>query len=65
MFALRPIEASPRDKGQILVPYNEIYTDYEAQAASALENSYRTYSVSIPRGKEYVRAYFSSLEPKE
>ncbi|MFX1355576.1 MAG: hypothetical protein ACFFGP_16600, partial [Promethearchaeota archaeon] len=50
-------EGEPRE-GQALVPYNEVYTDYQAQAASALENSY------IPRGmKEYVRAYFSSLDP--
>jgi hypothetical protein len=48
----------PRDEGQALVPYDEVYTDYQTQAASALENSY------IPQGmKEYVRAYFSALEP--
>ena len=53
-------DGGPRDEGQALVPYNEVYTDYQAQAASALENSY------IPRGmKEYVRAYFSSLEPRD
>jgi len=51
-------EGKPRE-GQALVPYNEVYADYQAQAASALENSY------IPRGlKEYVRAYFSSLDPE-
>jgi hypothetical protein len=50
-------EGEPRE-GRALVPYNEVYTDYQAQAVSALENSY------IPRGmKEYVRAYFSSLDP--
>jgi hypothetical protein len=43
-----------------LVPYDQVYADYRAQAIGALENSY------IPRGvKEYVRAYFSSLEPQE
>jgi hypothetical protein len=49
--------APPLDE-EALVPYDEVYTDYQAQAASALENSY------IPRSvKEYVRAYFSSLDP--
>jgi hypothetical protein len=52
-------EGGPREGGEALVPYNEVYTDYQAQAASALENSY------IPRGlKDYVRAYFGSLEPE-
>ena len=52
-------EGAPPEGGQALVPYDEVYTDYQAQAASALENSY------IPRGmKEYVRAYFSSLDPE-
>jgi hypothetical protein len=52
-------EGVPHDEGQALVPYDEVYTDYQAQAASALENNY------IPRGiKDYVRAYFSSLEPQ-
>ena len=50
-------EGSP-EEGETLVPYNEVYTDYQAQAASALENSY------IPRGiKDYVRSYFDALEP--
>jgi hypothetical protein len=48
----------PPERGEALVPYDEVYTDYQAQAASALENSY------IPRGiKDYVRDYFSSLDP--
>jgi hypothetical protein len=52
-------EGGPREGGEALVPYNEIYTDYQAQAASALENSY------IPRGlKDYVRAYFGALDPE-
>jgi hypothetical protein len=51
-------EGTPPEEGEALVPYNEVYTDYQAQAASALESSY------IPRGlKAYVRAYFSALEP--
>jgi len=46
--------------GQALVPYDQVYTDYQAQAASALENSY------IPRGmKDYVREYFSAIEPRK
>lgn len=52
------VEGNPPDEGQAQVPYDQVYADYEAQAASALENSY------IPRGmKDYIRAYFSSLEP--
>jgi hypothetical protein len=52
-------EGGPTEEGEALVPYNEVYTDYQAQAASALEDSY------IPRGlKEYVRAYFGSLDPE-
>jgi hypothetical protein len=51
-------KGSEAEEGEALVPYDEVYTDYQAEAASALENSY------IPLGiKEYVRDYFSSLEP--
>ena len=40
------------------VPYREVYVDYAAHAGAALEGSY------IPLGlKQYVRDYFSSLEP--
>jgi len=52
-------EGGPRESGEALVPYNEVYADYQAQAASALENSY------IPRGlKDYVRAYFGAVDPE-
>ncbi len=44
--------------GQANVPYQEVYAEYAARAGSALEGSY------IPLGmKQYVRDYFSSLEP--
>ncbi len=44
--------------GRAFVPYREVYADYAAQAGAALEGSY------IPLGmKQYVRDYFSSLEP--
>jgi len=44
--------------GQANVPYREVYADYAAQAGAALEGSY------VPLGmKQYVRDYFSSLEP--
>ncbi len=44
--------------GRANVPYREVYADYAAQAGAALEESY------IPLGmKQYVRDYFSSLEP--
>ena len=40
------------------VPYREVYAEYATQAGVALEGSY------IPLGmKQYVRDYFSSLEP--
>jgi hypothetical protein len=44
--------------GSTSVPYREVYADYSEQAGAALEGSY------IPLGmKQYVRDYFSSLEP--
>jgi len=44
--------------GQALVPYRDVYADYAGQAHAALESSY------IPLGmRQYVRDYFSSLEP--
>ena len=44
--------------GRASVPYREVYVDYAAQAGAALEGSY------IPLGlKQYVRDYFSSLQP--
>lgn len=44
--------------GRAAVPYREVYAEYAAGAGAALEGSY------IPLGmKQYVREYFSSLEP--
>jgi hypothetical protein len=44
--------------GRSNVPYREVYGDYAEEAGAALEGSY------IPLGmKQYVRDYFSSLEP--
>jgi len=44
--------------GGAAVPYREVYAEYADQAGAALEGSY------IPLGmKQYVRDYFSSLEP--
>jgi hypothetical protein len=44
--------------GSSSVPYREVYGDYAEEAGAALEGSY------IPLGmKQYVRDYFSSLEP--
>ena len=46
------------DGGRASVPYREVYAEYADQAGAALEGSY------IPLGmKQYVRDYFSSLEP--
>ena len=51
-----PLPAPPG--GGANVPYREVYAEYAAQAGAALEGSY------IPLGmKQYVRDYFSSLEP--
>ena len=56
-----PYHETPRDvdeEGRALVPYDRVYGDYSQAAAEALEASY------IPLGiKEYVREYFSALEP--
>ena len=44
--------------GQAGVPYRQVYADYAARAGAAVEGGY------IPLGlKQYVRGYFSSLEP--
>lgn len=44
--------------GTASVPYRQVYADYAEEAGAALEGSY------IPLGmKQYVREYFSSLEP--
>ena len=44
--------------GRVGVSYREVYAEYAAQAGAALEGSY------IPLGmKQYVRDYFSSLQP--
>ena len=51
-----PLPAPQR--GRASVPYRQVYADYADQAGAALEGSY------IPLGmKQYVRDYFSSLEP--
>ena len=56
-----PVDSVPLpapDGGRANVPYREVYAEYAAQAGVALEGSY------IPLGmKQYVRDYFSSLEP--
>ena len=44
--------------GHASVPYRDVYSEYADEAGAALEGSY------IPLGvKQYVRDYFSSLEP--
>lgn len=57
-----PIGEAPinpeQEPGASVVPYNEVYGEYNEAAGEALENSY------IPLGmKGYVREYFGSLEP--
>jgi len=51
-------ELLPGAPGQALVPYHEVYYSYLDAAIEAMERSY------IPSGlKDYVREYFSRLEP--
>ncbi len=48
----------PPQTGQAGVPYRQVYVEYATRAGAALESSY------IPLGmKQYVRDYFSALEP--
>jgi hypothetical protein len=48
----------PGTPGEALVPYSEVFYDYLDAANQAIEQSY------IPSGlKDYVRDYFSQLEP--
>jgi hypothetical protein len=48
----------PGASGEALVPYHEVYYDYLDAANQAMEQTY------IPSGlKDYVREYFSRLEP--
>jgi hypothetical protein len=48
----------PGAAGEALVPYHQVYYDYLDAANQTMEQSY------IPPGlKDYVRAYFSQLEP--
>jgi tetratricopeptide (TPR) repeat protein len=56
-----PVGEAPVDPNQpdpALVPYDQLYGDYTAEASKAIDDSY------IPLGmKDYVRQYFGSLEP--
>jgi hypothetical protein len=58
-----PIGASPGGPptgGEARVSYRQIYADYAEEAGAALERDY------VPLGmKQYVRDYFSALEPAE
>jgi hypothetical protein len=48
----------PGAPGAAAVPYAEVYPSYAAAAAEALERAY------VPAGlRDYVRDYFSRLEP--
>lgn len=47
------------DNSSAIVPYNEVYSEYNEAANDALDNNY------IPLGmKGYVREYFGALEPE-
>jgi hypothetical protein len=48
----------PGAAGQALLPYSQVYQEYLDAANQAMERSY------VPPGlKDYVRDYFSQLEP--
>ena len=47
-----------REAGDVTVPYQEVFGQYQDQAATALENEH------IPLGmRDYIRQYFGALEP--
>ncbi|MDY7042122.1 MAG: hypothetical protein SVX38_14790, partial [Chloroflexota bacterium] len=48
----------PGAEAAALVPYSEVYYDYAATASQAMEREYIPTSL-----KDYVREYFSRLEP--
>ena len=51
-------EPLPGAPGEALVPYHEVYYGYVNAAHQAMERSY------VPSGlRDYVREYFSQLEP--
>lgn len=55
---LQPGEFNEEFQGESLVPYNEVYREYEDAIQEALKSDY------IPIGlRDLIRVYFSSLEP--
>jgi hypothetical protein len=54
-----PTNTDANSAGPAVVPYEQVYGEYEEQAGTALGSDY------IPQGyKELVRDYFSEIEPK-
>ena len=55
---VRESRPQPGAAGAALVPYSDVYASYAAAAAAAMQRDY------IPIGlREYVRDYFTLLEP--
>jgi hypothetical protein len=53
-------EFSQNPTGESVVPYNQVFSDYDAAARQALESGY------VPLGlRDVVRDYFTSLEPRQ
>ena len=53
-------EGTSTERGEALVPYDQVYAEYQEQAVTSLENSYIP-----PNVKSYVRAYFDAVAPEE
>lgn len=52
-------EGTSTEPGEAMVPYSEVYAEYQEQAVTSLENSYIP-----PNVKSYVRAYFDAVAPE-
>ena len=61
MATARPSRATRSGRGVdngVVTPYDEVFTDFERYAQTSLDRGYVPLSV-----KDYVRDYFSSLDP--
>jgi organic radical activating enzyme len=52
-------DGTSTERGEAMVPYDEVYAEYQEQAVTSLENNYIP-----PNVKSYVRAYFDAVAPE-
>jgi hypothetical protein len=52
-------DGTSTEQGEAMVPYAEVYAEYQEQAVTSLENNYIP-----PNVKSYVRAYFDAVAPE-